>query len=208
MQRGDDPPGAPAITGLILAGGQGQRMGGRDKGLVALGDRPLIAHVLARFAPQVGPLLISANRNHDAYRALGGPFGAAVVSDETADYPGPLAGILAGLQAARTPWLAVVPCDSPFLPLNLVATLGAALGPAGKIAVARTADGTQPVFALLAHNLASSLAHFLAAGERKIMRWYDQHACIEADFASESAAFLNVNTEAEQQLAAARAAHD
>lgn len=204
MQREDEPLRVPAITGLILAGGQGQRMGGRDKGLVELAGRPLIAHVLARFAPQVGPLLISANRNLDAYHALGGPYGARLVCDESPDYAGPLAGILAGLRQATTPWLAVVPCDSPFLPADLVARLAAALADAGDIAVARAAGEAQPVFALLARKLTASLADFLAAGDRKIMRWYGLHAWREADFESDGAAFLNVNTEAEQRLASTR----
>lgn len=208
MQREDEAPRAAAITGLILAGGQGQRMGGRDKGLVTLAGQPLIAHVLARFAPQVGPLLISANRNLDAYRALGEPYGARLVRDASPDYPGPLAGILAGLNEATTPWLAVVPCDSPFLPTDLVARLSAALTATGDVAVVRTAGEVQPVFALLARTLVTSLAAFLAAGDRKIMRWYALHDCREADFGNDATAFLNINTEAEQHLAVARVASD
>ncbi|MGC7405224.1 molybdenum cofactor guanylyltransferase MobA [Pandoraea pneumonica] len=113
------PIGRDAITGLILAGGRGQRMGGRDKGLQLYDGRPLAAHVLARLAPQVGTVLISANRNHATYAALG----ADVISDETQDFAGPLAGMLSGLRAAKTEYVLVVPCDSPLLPDDLAVRL-------------------------------------------------------------------------------------
>ncbi|WP_087722598.1 molybdenum cofactor guanylyltransferase MobA [Pandoraea sp. PE-S2T-3] len=132
-----NPPIArDAITGLILAGGRGQRMGGRDKGLQLFDGQPLAAHVLARLQPQVGTLLISANRNHAAYAALG----ADVVSDETQDFAGPLAGMLAGLRAAKTEYVLTAPCDSPLLPDDLAARLAAALVAPGAPDIPASAD--------------------------------------------------------------------
>ena len=107
------------ITGLLLAGGRGMRMGGADKGLQLLHDEPLAAHVLKRLAPQTGALLISANRHPEAYSALGAPFGATVVADTLAGFPGPLAGLLTGLRAAGTAYVLSAPCDSPWLPDDL-----------------------------------------------------------------------------------------
>jgi molybdenum cofactor guanylyltransferase len=191
------------ITGLVLAGGRGQRMDGQDKGLVPLGDKRLVEHVLRRFAPQVATVLISANRNQERYRALGYP----VVHDENLDYPGPLAGILSGLQKARTPWLAVVPCDSPFIPHDLVARLASAATSPRAIAMVATSGEAQPVFALIPTELAGSLATFLAGEQRKITRWYGQHACVEVDFSSDALAFTNINTSDEHAAAATLITH-
>ena len=130
------PIARDAITGLILAGGRGQRMGGRDKGLQLYDGRPLAAHVLARLAPQVGAVLISANRNHAAYSALG----ADVVSDETQDFAGPLAGMLSGLRAAKTEYVLTVPCDSPLLPDDLALRLTAALTESAQSSLTGTAN--------------------------------------------------------------------
>lgn len=179
------------MTGCILAGGIGRRLGGVDKGLVTLAGRPLVAHVIERFAPQVDELILSVNRNHADYarhcpRLVGDSFGEAA---------GPLAGIAAALQSVATPWLAIVPCDCPFLPTALVATLHHALTQHGaEIAVARTADGLQPVFAIIATHLAPSLGDFLSTGGRKTDAWYARHAVIEVDYESERAAFMNINT--------------
>lgn len=198
--RSFHPPTLCDITGLILAGGQGQRMGGDDKGLITLGNSPLVAHVSARFAPQVSTLLISANRNADRYANLC----AAVIADNLPDFPGPLAGLLSGLQAARTPWLATVPCDSPFLPHDLVARLAAGLAAADNIAVARVDGELQPVFALVPTLLRDSLADYLLQGGRKITRWFSQHPCAAVDFEDVAEAFMNVNTPAEHAAASAR----
>ncbi|PLZ02479.1 molybdenum cofactor guanylyltransferase MobA [Burkholderia sp. WAC0059] len=193
------PIPASSITGLVLAGGRGQRMGGLDKGLQTLRGKPLAVHVVERLAPQVGALLISANRHRDEYATLGTPWRATVVGDSLPDYPGPLAGLLAGLQAARTDWLLTAPCDSPWLPADLAARLAAALDdqPAD-IATVRTraADGQpslHPVFALLRTSLAADLAASLAAGERKVRAWYARHRATEVDFADERA-FYNINS--------------
>lgn len=195
------------ITGCILAGGLGRRLGGADKGLLTLVDRPLVAHVIARFAPQVDTLLVSANRNHEQYRR----HCQQVIGDELSEAAGPLAGIAAALAVAHTPLLAVVPCDSPFLPQRLVSTLHDALERAmADIAVARTADGLQPVFALLATRLAPSLADYLASGERKTDGWYRRHTVVTVDFELEREAFMNINTPNDLAVAAQRLAglHD
>ncbi|VVD99369.1 molybdenum cofactor guanylyltransferase MobA [Pandoraea fibrosis] len=186
-----------AITGLILAGGRGQRMGGRDKGLQMFAGRPLAAHVADRLRPQVGTLLISANRNRDAYAA----FGAAVVSDETQDFAGPLAGMLAGLRAACTDYVLTAPCDAPYLPEDLgerlTAAIGAALADASAppvvAAYAATTGGPHPVFALLHRSLADDLAATLACGEHRVRTWLARHKAVQVHFGDERP-FYNVNT--------------
>jgi molybdenum cofactor guanylyltransferase len=189
---------ATAITGLVLAGGRGQRMGGADKGLQVLQGRPLAAHVLARLAPQVGALAINANRHADTYAALGAPWHAQVLADTLPDYPGPLAGLLAGLAAARTDWLLAAPCDSPWLPDDLAAQLAdAALAGNADIATVTTRNAAgvvslHPVFVLLRTTLADDLA-FLGAGERKVRAWYARHRTAEVAFADERA-FYNINS--------------
>ncbi|MBM4228212.1 MAG: molybdenum cofactor guanylyltransferase [Gammaproteobacteria bacterium] len=177
------------ITGLVLAGGQGQRMGGQDKGLLNVGGRPLVAHVLARLSPQVADIIISANRHHACYAG----FGPRVVSDVIPDYPGPLAGILAGLKEATTPWVLVVPCDSPFLPADLAERLLAASDDPACIRMVGTPDGDQPVFALIPRSLAGALEAFLAAGERRTLAWYRQHGLCRVKY-QEDHPFMNVNT--------------
>lgn len=185
---------AAAITGLLLAGGAGSRMGGADKGLVVWRGQPLAAHVLARLAPQVGPLLISANRHAAAYATLAP--GATVLADATPGQ-GPLGGWLAGLGACTTPWLATAPCDAPHLPLDLVARLlAAAEAEAADAAVATTALGLQPTFALLRPQLAASLAAYLASGQRAIRHWLVQQRLAPVRFDDE-AAFANFNTPAD-----------
>jgi molybdopterin-guanine dinucleotide biosynthesis protein A len=182
-------PARTEITGLVLAGGRGARMGGLDKGLVKLGGEPLAARVLARLAPQVGALLISANRNLDRYAALGAP----VVADspEHGPYAGPLAGIRAALVAARTPWLAVVPCDTPNIPLVLVERLAAGLdGARASFAVA----GGRPhsLCCLLHASLRASLDEALERGERRAAAWLDSVGARAVAF-DDAAAFANIN---------------
>jgi molybdenum cofactor guanylyltransferase len=187
------------ITGLLLAGGRGMRMGGLDKGLQPLHDEPLAAHVLRRLAPQTGALLISANRHPDTYAALGAPFNATVLADTLPGFPGPLAGLLAGLRAANTAYVLSAPCDSPWLPADLAARLAHALDSSGAdIATVTTAgrDGQtslHPVFALLRTSLADDLGAFLDAGERKVRAWYARHRAVEVGFANERA-FYNINS--------------
>jgi molybdopterin-guanine dinucleotide biosynthesis protein A len=187
------------ITGLLLAGGRGQRMGGVDKGLQTLHGEPLALHVLRRLAPQTGPLMISANRHADCYAALGAPFTASVIADTLPDFPGPLAGLLAGLRAARTAFVLSAPCDAPYLPADLAARLADALEAHDAAIATVTTTGAQressihPVFALLRTSLADDLAAFLEAGERKVRTWYARHTAIEVPFADERA-FYNINS--------------
>ncbi len=194
-------PGAASITGLVLAGGRGQRMGGVDKGLQRFRGRPLVEHAIARLAPQVHEILVSANRNVETYAALA----ARVLVDDSSDalesYPGPLAGILAGLRAARTPWLAVVPCDAPFLPTDLVTRLAAAASTGdGTGAVVQRDHGAhglrlEPVCCLLATSLSDELAGYLASGQRKVEGWIARHAVpVRFDRADDADAFANFNT--------------
>jgi len=180
-----------AITGLILAGGQGRRMGGVDKGLQEFRGKPLVEHVFERLAPQVGGIIINANQNHDAYRALG----VRVVSDAIGGYAGPLAGLHAGLSVSRRPYLASAPCDSPFLPADLVARLYAGLTQAGAdIAVAKTGKWQQPVFCIVRRDVLDHLSAFLEAGGRKVDAWYATLHVAEVAFDDEAEAFSNINT--------------
>lgn len=173
-------------------------MGGADKGLLPYQGRPLVAHVLARLAPQVDGLLISANRNLDAYRA----FGHAVLPDATDERLGPLAGLQAGLAACQTPWLVTSPCDCPALPVDLVARLLAAAETQGAVlAVAATADGLQPAFQLCHRDLLPRLDAYLAAGGRKLITWCKEQGAIEVVF-PDPAAFANLNSPADLAAAA------
>lgn len=195
--------GAPMrVAGLILAGGEGRRMGGRDKALVDLAGRPLLAHVRDRFAPQVGPLAVSANG--DPARLAG--FGLPVLADETPGL-GPLSGVLAGLDWARAAGadrLATVAVDTPFLPADLVARLAAAAGP-GQVALAATARGPHPTCALWPVSAAPALAAALAGGRRSLRGAAGALGVIEVAFADE-AAFVNLNTAEDLAAAAARIA--
>ncbi|MCM2326805.1 MAG: molybdenum cofactor guanylyltransferase [Lysobacter sp.] len=180
-----------AVTGLVLAGGQGSRMGGVDKGLAPFRGRPLVAHVIERLAPQVDEILVNANRNPGDYAR----FGHRVIADEIPGFAGPLAGFERGLAHARGELVATVPCDSPFLPSDLVARLRAALEAAGAdLAVARTGAQAHPVFCLMRRGVHASLAEFLASGQRKIDKWYAALAVVEVAFDDEPDAFANINT--------------
>ena len=187
-------PERSRITGVVLAGGLGRRMGGVDKGLQELDGRPLVAHVIARLAPQVGSLLINANRNTERYAAFGHP----VVADAIDGFAGPLAGLHAALAAATTPYVVTAPCDSPFLPDDLVSRLFAALtANAAQIAVARTGEQAHPVFCLCRRELLPSLAAWLQAGERRFGGWTATLAAVEVAFDDQPAAFENINTREE-----------
>ncbi|MFO1339109.1 MAG: molybdenum cofactor guanylyltransferase MobA [Burkholderiaceae bacterium] len=194
------------ITGLVLAGGRGSRMGGVDKGLQNHRGLPLALHTLLRLAPQVGPTLVNANRNLAAYESMGSP----VWPDALPDYPGPLAGFLAGLEHCETPWLVTVPCDTPNFPTDLVARLAAAAEAEGAeivMAATREPDGSeqlQPVFSLMHASLLESLVRATTAGERKIDRWARQHRFAAVSF-DDADAFFNANTLAELQSLQGRA---
>ena len=176
-------------------------MGGVDKGLVELAGKPMVAHVLARLAPQVGDLVINANQNLDRYRALGYP----VIPDAVGGFAGPLAGLHAGLTQASGEFVVTVPCDSPFLPMDLVARLRAGLDKGqAQLAVARTFDQPHPVFALVRRDVLPNLAAFLEGGGRKIDAWYGALSFVEVLFDDEADAFRNINTEEELTAAAAK----
>lgn len=187
------------ITGLIVCGGRGSRMGGVDKGLQNFNDMPLALHALLRLSPQVGPVLINANRNLAAYES----FGVPVWPDPMADFQGPLAGWLAGIERCETAYLVVVPCDSPHFPTDLVQRLAEALlREDADIAMAATVEEgrvqPQPVFCLLKASLLESLLQYLNAGERKIDRWTALHRCATVVF-EDAQAFANANTLEELQ---------
>lgn len=192
-------PAQPAIapediTGLILCGGRGSRMGGADKGLQNFKGVPLAMHALLRLGLQTGHVMINANRNLAAYESMGVP----VWPDPIGDFAGPLAGWLAGLERCETPYLVTVPCDTPHFPADLVEKLAAALrAEDADIAMAATLeDGQvqlQPVFCLLKTGLMESLVAYLHAGQAKIDRWTAQHRCATVVF-GDTAAFANANT--------------
>jgi molybdopterin-guanine dinucleotide biosynthesis protein A len=179
------------ITGLVLAGGLGRRMGGIDKGLQAFRGEPMVAQVIRRFAPQVDALIVNANQNIERYAAFGHP----VVPDVITGYAGPLAGLHAGLNACRTPLLVTSPCDSPFLPLDLVARLHEALEHEGAdLAVARTGEQSHPVFSLVRRHVLPGLTDFLDGGGRKVDLWYSALKVVEVSFDDQPDAFANINT--------------
>ena len=180
------------VSAVILAGGRATRMGGEDKGWVALAGRPLIGHVLDRLRPQVDEVLINANRSQARYQAL-----ATVISDNNPDYLGPLAGMQAGLAAARHDWVLFVPCDGPALPHDLMSRFHAALTPDTELVVAHDGDWLQPVVALLHKSLLPSLTLALAEGERKIDIWFARHRIAVVSFADQPDAFINLNSPAE-----------
>lgn len=187
------------ITGVILAGGRGSRMGGADKGLQNFNGIPMALHTLMRLAPQVGEVMINANRNLGAYEA----FGVPVWPDVLGDYAGPLAGFLTALERCETSWLVTVPCDTPLFPQDLVARLArAAEEQDAEIAMAAAPeeDGqihTQPVFCLLRVDLLESLVKFTQANGRKIAAWTAGHKTVLVPFdqpQDDPRAFFNANT--------------
>ena len=185
-------------TGLILAGGRAQRMNGEDKGLVQLNGHDMIEYVLASLAPQVGQLIINANRNLEAYEQLG----CSVVSDELSDFQGPLAGFISGMQFSHSQYIVTAPCDGPFLCNDYVARLHQHLAHSqSKICVAHDGNRLQPVYALIDTSLIDSLRAFLLAGDRKIDLWYQQEHYCTADFSDTTEIFTNINTPEELALA-------
>ena len=182
------------ITGVILAGGQGRRMGTVDKGLRELRGKAMAAWVIERFAPQVDEVLINANQNLDVYAR----FGYRVIPDEIGGFAGPLAGLQRGLSEASHPLVATSPCDTPFLPVDLVARLHAALeAGAAQLAVARTGDQPHPVFCVCRRDVLPHLTAFLQQGGRKLDAWYATLNGVEVAFDDQPGAFSNINTQAE-----------
>ena len=182
------------ISGLILAGGRSTRMGGRDKGLQILEGRHMIAHIIERLQPQVGSLLINANQNHSAYET----FGLPIIADVIGEFVGPLAGLHAGLSHCTTPYLISVPCDCPFLPIDLTSRLSDALSSSGAdIAYAVTINQNQtehhPVFCLLKREAIVGLSDYLNEGGRKVLNWVLSQSHNQVRF-DDHEAFLNINT--------------
>ncbi len=198
-----------AITGVILAGGQGRRMAGDvsqqaiEKGLVHFLGQPMVAHVAHRLAPQVSQVFINANKHISSYAALG----YSVITDNIPDYAGPLAGLHAGMQAAHNPYVLTAPCDSPLLALDLAERLLSALiANAADIAIAKTGTQVHPVFCICKKNLLPHLENYLQTGGRKFDAWYASLKCVEVTFDDNPNAFANINTPAD--LIALEATHD
>ncbi len=184
------------ITAVVLAGGQGQRMGGMDKGWVHFQGRPMIRHVLEHIGPQVQSVLINANRSLEEYQSLGYP----VVEDIEQGYHGPLMGMLTGLTHAKTDWVLFVPCDIPLLPKDVVEKLQEAIAKNDvDVAVVHDGERLQPVISLMRRSLLPSLESWLAEGKRKIDRWYMQHRMVVVPFDSPEEDFMNLNTQQEVQ---------
>ena len=193
----NDPVKVPKqkITAVILAGGRAQRMGGQDKGLLPLQGKPMIEYIIDSLQPQVGHILINANRNLDRYQQYGFP----VVPDILGEYFGPLVGMASGIQEAQTEYVLTVPCDSPLLPKNLVKILYKSLQKdQAELSVAHDGERMQPVFALLHCDLLPDLLNYLESGGRKIDTWYAQHHTALADFSKSSDAFMNINSPNDQ----------
>lgn len=180
------------ITGLVLAGGKGSRLGGRDKGLVNLNGRPMISYVLERFAPQVDALVISANRNREQYADYGYP----VLSDILGGFLGPMAGLHAALSAIDTPLLAMVPCDAPHLPLDLVASLAGRLIPSVATVAARSPHGAEPTFLVCRKEIVAGLERWLKSGNYKLFDWLESTDVVWVNF-NDPSAFSNYNTDAD-----------
>ena len=185
-----------AITGLVLAGGLARRMGSVDKGLIELAGRPMVAHVLAALEPQVGRVLINANRSLESYVR----YGHRVVTDTLGGFQGPLAGVMSALDVIESDLLLTVPCDAPLLASDLAARMFEALSDAqADLAVAHDGSRQQPVFLLLRRQLAADLEDFLAAGGRKVDQWLARHRIAEADLSHRQDSFINVNDLEERQ---------
>jgi molybdopterin-guanine dinucleotide biosynthesis protein A len=182
------------ITGIILAGGLGRRMGGVDKGLVSFLGQPMIAHVAQRLSPQVDEVLINANREIAQYKALGHP----VISDDITGFAGPLAGLQKGMLMASSTHILTVPCDSPLLPMDLAERLMSGLIESdADLATARTGSQLHPVFCLCRKSLLPNLEGFLRDGGRKVDAWFSTLNMIEISFDDNPQAFANINTTAE-----------
>lgn len=179
-----------SVTGLVLAGGLGRRMGGVDKGLQPLRGKPMVAWVIERLEPQVGAILVNANQNADVYTK----FGKTIVADRMEGFVGPLAGLHSGLSACSTALLVSVPCDAPFLPLALVERLHDGLETPGvELAVARAGGRLQPVFALMKRSVLTSVEDFLSGGGRSVSDWLASLPMATVEF-DDAQAFANINT--------------
>lgn len=194
-----------AISSIILSGGLATRMGGVDKGLIELHNKPLVQHVIERLAGQTNEILINANREITQYQRFGYP----VLQDETADFIGPLAGFNLGLQHAKYDYLLTVPCDSPLIPADLAERLLSELiNNNAEIAVASSEGDAHPVFSLCKKELLASLTAYIAQGGRKVSAWQKQQAYVEVDFSDQADAFTNLNTLQELDALALKLQHE
>lgn len=183
------------VSCIILCGGRATRMGGIDKGLVSLQQKPLIQHVIERLKPQVDEILINANREFEQYQTFGLPVLQDSHENFIGTYIGPLAGFSLGLQHAKHDYLLTVPCDSPFLPQDLTQRLLSSLiTHQADIAVASSDGDAHPVFCLCKNSVLPSLTAYLANGERRVSSWQKGQKYIEVDFSDCSDAFINLNT--------------
>ena len=179
------------ITAVILAGGRGRRFEGRDKGLIEYRQWPIIEHVIKAIAPQVGGIMINANRSEDVYAQYGYP----VINDEMSGFQGPLAGFSTAMNHSASSYVLTLPCDGPFVSTDYVRRMVAALiKDKAELAVAHDGERMQPVHALIPISLLNSLNAFLGSGDRKIDRWYLQHTVALADFSDLPGIFQNINT--------------
>jgi len=185
MNRLDD------VTAVILAGGKGRRFDGLDKGLIEFNGQAIIGHILQQISPQVGAVMINANRNLENYRQYGYP----VIADQLEDFQGPLAGFAIGMQKATTPYILTAPCDGPFIAKDYAYRLLQALNDQqAELAVAHDGERLQPVHAMIRCDLLGDLITFLQSGERKIDRWYAMHSMAEVDFSDTPEVFQNINS--------------
>lgn len=184
------------ITAVILAGGQGRRMGGQDKGLIDFNGKPLIQHLIHQLQQQSVAIVINANRNQDQYQQYGYP----VFADELDDFQGPLAGFASAMAAVNTRYILTLPCDGPFLASDYVQRfMNSHNQTQAPICVADDGERLQPVHALVDINLLPSLVDFLKSGDRKIDRWYAMHQFTQTDFTDCANMFRNINTPEDQQ---------
>lgn len=187
-------PDRDSTTGVVLAGGRARRMGGEDKGLIEFRGKPLVVYALEAIRVIADRVLISANRNRERYASFGYP----IIADPTPTFEGPLAGLLSAMKAAETPYLLVVPCDSPMMTGTLLGRLVAALtAEKAAIAVAHDGERLHPVFMLVQRQLADDLEQFLSGNERKLERWLARHCVAVAHYGDRPDVFVNVNTPAE-----------
>jgi molybdenum cofactor guanylyltransferase len=184
------------ITAVILAGGQGRRMGGQDKGLIEFDGRLMIEILIDRLQHQQLDILINANRNQLTYQSYGYP----VIGDELGDFQGPLAGFASAMATVKTRYILTLPCDSPVLAERFVERFIETQGREdSSVCVAFDGERLQPVYALIETRLLDDLKQFLESGERKIDRWYAQHNYARVDFSDDVAMFQNINTPEDKQ---------
>jgi len=178
------------ITAVILAGGEGRRMGGLDKGLIELDGKPLIEHVIAQLIPQSSNIIISANRNLEHYQTYGYP----IILDQIKNQ-GPLAGILSALLQCKSDWLLTVPCDSPHLPLDLIQRIiNTANQTSARLFTAHDGHRSQPLFSMIHRDLTDSLQAYLAANNQKAGLWLARQGTVNVNFSDQPNAFININT--------------